>query len=684
MENDMLSAYHLASTTYWGIPGFCIAWLLFLTAVGLFGMLIWRRYLLIRAGQPDPRFHDIPKRVKDLIVYGLVQKRQPRYLVSGAIHLMIFWGFVVLSIRTIDLVTQGLQLPVMVPLLSSGFGTLYEIAKDLFELLVLVACVGAAFYRAIRRPDRYQGSHSMDAYLILSMISALMVTDILFEGSVYLADGAGPSPAWLPAAGLAGALLSGMETSSLLTLQGVTYWVHLVILYVFLNLLPLGKHFHVITALPNVFLKKTQKGSLKPARWGVEDFETLESLGAEKLEDLTWKHLLDLVTCTECGRCSDNCPAHAVGRPLSPKMLTLHLRAHAYDRYPVLPSDKNSSEGKEPPKMVGDIVTPDELWSCTTCGACEEECPVFIEYIDKIVDMRRHLIESAQNPNTFNPVLMSLERNFNPLGKPNVKRADWLNEVGEIPPVKRLKAGDTVDVLYFVDSFPSFDPGFQPIAGSLVRGLAAAGVDFGILGPLEKDSGHQVRRMGEEGLFQLLMEENMETLEQINFNRIVTTDPHAFNTLKNDYPGTLKVVHYSEFFWELLQAGHLKPIKAVASGDVYTYHDPCYLGRHNGIYDSPRGILSVIPGITSVDMARCRDRSFCCGGADITLWHEIPNEKRRMASMRVEMAMAAGATVLVTACPFCQLHFEDAIKTDGLEDRIRVVDLMTLLVSTLS
>jgi len=415
----------------------------------------------------------------------------------------------------------------------------------------------------------------------------------------------------------------------------------------------------------------------------VEDIDELESLGVEKVEDFTWKHILDFYTCTECGRCSDNCPANIIGRPLSPKMLTIKLRDHCFDRAPLIRRKSGGApKEKDARAMVGGIISNDEIWSCTTCGACEEECPVFIEHIDKIIDMRRHLIETSQNPKTFNKVLMHVEKTGNPFGKPAAKRADWIKEM-EGPPVKVLSEGDEVDVLFFVDSYGSYDPAAQSIATDITKGFHIAGIDFGILGPLEKDSGHQVRRMGEEGLFQLLLEENTETLNKLRFNRIVTLDPHAFNTLKNDYPGSLQVVHYTQFFADLIDNRSLKPLKQLEKEAIYTYHDPCYLGRHNGIYDAPRKLLRAIPGLNLVEMARSRDRSFCCGGGDVMLWHEIEQEEMRMAEKRIQMAKEAGANVIVTACPFCYIHFEDAIKTGGMEDEMRVVDLMGLLVSTL-
>jgi Fe-S oxidoreductase len=672
---------HPASQAYLGIPGYVFAWFILLISLALFGYVLFRRYQLLRLGQPDPRFGMIRQRLRDLVVYGLIQKKQPRYLWAGCLHLMIFWGFVVLGLRSIDLVSQGLGLPFLRPLMGSSFGAAYGTLKDLFELLVLGACIAAILRRALAKPARYEGSHTSEAYLVLGLIAFLMVTDILYEGSAELLGI--PSEGWLPAAQLGVLLLSGVDSGALDLMYRGSYWLHLLAFLFFLNFLPLGKHFHIITSLPNVFLRKVTKGAIKPARWDVADFEELESLGIGKFEDLTWKHILDLFTCTECGRCTDHCPATAVGRPLSPKTLTIALRDYGYQKVPLLRSRTDANGNGPVAPLIGGRISHEVIWSCTTCGACEEECPLFIEYIDKIVDMRRHLIESAQNPKAFNQVLMQFEKTGNPFGKPTVKRTDWIGELEDVP-VKVLKKGDAVDVLYFVDSYGSYDPRVQAIAAAVARGLHKAGIDFGILGANERDSGHQVRRIGEEGLFQLLMEENLEAFKGIRFDRIVTTDPHAYNTLKKDYPESFDVFHYAPFFLSLIEEGRLKPSNPVEQADRYTYHDPCYLGRHNEIYEAPRKLISSLPGLNLVEMEQSKDRSFCCGGGDIILWHEIEQEEIRMAEKRIQMAQAAGANVIVTACPFCLIHFEDAIKTAGLEGHMRVIDLMELLVSTLN
>jgi len=680
----MIHTVQPALERYMGVPGFLLTLFILLVGLALFLYIIYRRYQLLRSANPDIRFDSLKQRFYDLIIYGILQWRQPRYLWIGILHIMIFWGFVALALRTISLYALGIHPGLTLPFMDTILEDLYQLVKDLFEIIVLFACVAAILRRAISRPERYEfkhgKAHKFHAYLVLGLIGFLMVTDMALDGSGLLL---GERTRWfLPGAYGASLLLSGLDQGTLKDVFLWNFWLHILTIMVFLNYLPLGKHFHIITALPNVFLRKLKKGSIKPPRWGVENIEDLESLGVEKYQDFTWKHILDFYTCTECGRCSDNCPANTVGRPLSPMEVTIKIRDYAYHSKPLFPFLRKGNPPDPDLPLIGTILTPDEVWSCTTCGACEEECPVFIEYIDKMVDLRRYMVESAMIPKDFQDALLRFEKTGNPFGKPPSKRADWIKELDGVP-VKILDEGDEVDVLYFVDSYASFDPQIQQIAMAIVKGLHAAGVSFGILGPNESDSGHQVRRLGEEGLFQFLVEQNTEAFKTIRFKEIVTTDPHAFNTLKKDYPGALTVKHYTEFFLSLIESGRLKPSKSLDNSDVYTYHDPCYLGRHNGIYDAPRKILASIPGIKTVEMERTRDRSFCCGGGDINLWYDIEQEEMRMGERRVDMAHEAGATVMVTACPFCLLNFDDAIKTSGLEGQMRVVDLMELFMSTL-
>jgi len=646
-----------------------IFWMISLLSLGFFLRTIQKRIVPLRQAQKDPRFNHWRLRILGLLKDGFLQIRQPRYPFSGVVHLVIFWGFVVLGLRSLQLIFYGLGIPFINPFSTEGIWHFYAQLKDIFEVLVLIACVLSIIRRAVLMPSRYKGSHQFEAYLVLSLISFLMITDIALDVSHFALKN---TPIETISSKITAGLFKAFSASQLRSVFNISFLLHLLTFFVFLNILPVSKHFHIITALPNVLFKKLAKGSIKPARYGIEELEDLEYLGIRKITDFTWKHILDFYSCTECGRCSDNCPANLSGRALSPKILTLKLREHLYSTYPVFRRPTQDSQ------IVGEIVGEEEIWSCTTCGACERECPVFIEYIDKIVDMRRYLVEQGENPSTFNQIFLNMEKTGNPFGRPGQKRTEWLLNLEGIQ-VRILKKGEEVDTLFFVDSYPSFDPRSQLIASAVAKGLSMAQVDFGILGPLERDSGHQVRRMGEEGLFQLLKEQNQKTFEAIKFQRIVTTDPHSFNTLKNDYQLKVPVYHYSEYFLELFKTGRLSK-KGVPKGGRYTYHDPCYLGRHNGIYEAPREILEEILGVKLVEMKRSREKSFCCGGADVSLWHEV-KEEERMAQKRIGMALEVGADRIVTACPFCLMHLEDAIKTMGLEGKIQVLDLMELIIS---
>jgi Fe-S oxidoreductase len=455
-----------------------------------------------------------------------------------------------------------------------------------------------------------------------------------------------------------------------------SYLIHELTFFAFLCFLPLGKHFHVITSLFNVYFAKLRRGTLKPVRWGVSDeqLDQVKSFGVKKFEDFTWKHMLDFYSCADCGRCSDQCPANAVGRPLSPRFITIKARDYSFRHYPLFGKRRES----EP--LVGGIFSADEIWSCTTCGACEEECPLMMEYIDKIVDLRRGMIDEGNVPQSLQKPLKALESRGNPYGKMEKKKADWVKEkeFQQTCQVKILSGNNSATTLYFVDSITSYDDRMQSIGRATARILSDAAEDFGILGAAEKDSGHEVRRFGEEMLFMTLRDHNMDAIKASGVQRIVTADPHAYNALKNDYKGAPPVEHISQVIAREVKAGKIKLNRVESDDAVYTYHDPCYLGRHNQVYDDPRDVIDAIPGLKRVEMSRCRDRSFCCGGGGLMLFYE-PQEEQRMGVLRVKMAAEAGANVIVTACPFCMVNMEDAIKVAGMEGKMTAIDLTELV-----
>jgi Fe-S oxidoreductase len=381
----------------------------------------------------------------------------------------------------------------------------------------------------------------------------------------------------------------------------------------------------------------------------------------KRLEDFTWKHILDFYSCADCGRCAEMCPSHAVGRPLAPQAFSIKARDYIFRRYPVFGGSRNGVP------MVGGVFSEEEIWSCTTCGSCEAECPLFVEYIDKIVDLRRGLVDDGAAPQSLHKPLQALQSRGNPFGKLEKRRADWAKGI--------VSTADT-DTLYFVDSITSYDERMQSIARSTARVLRRVGREVSILGAKERDSGHDTRRFGEETLFQSLRAHNTEAIRRLDVKRIVTADPHAFHALRHDYTGLPPVEHVSQAMAAAVREGRLR-MNAAPEG-IYTYQDPCYLGRHNGVYDDPRAVLDSIPGLRRVEMKRARDRSFCCGGSGLALFYEA-KEQERMGVRRVRMAAEAGANVIVTACPFCMANIEDAIKVAGLEGRISTIDLAELV-----
>ncbi len=687
MEPALIPPAHV---TFLGIPGAFFSVLIPVVGVALFTYIMAKRLAPMVLAAPDFRFDRVKDRVAAVIKLWLGQFKQPRYRTAGILHIMIFAGFIILSLRSISLVIIGVSPDFHLPGMAGGPGHVYNILKDYAATMVFIACAIAAYRRAIVKPARYAvpekygHDHTGEAIFVLGLICTLLISESLFEATAVVGNIQAGLPvealAPLTLAWLFKLMLSGAGTGALQGLHTAGYFVHDLTFFFFLCFLPLGKHFHVITSIFNVYFMKLDRGAVKPVRHGVSEdkLDELESFGVKKFEDFTWKHMLDFYSCADCGRCSDQCPANAVGRPLSPRFISIKARDYAFGHYPL----RGPFKSGEP--LIGGIYTEDEIWSCTTCGACEEECPVTIEYINKMVDLRRGMVDEGNVPQSLQKPLAALEKRGNPYGKMEKKRAEWVKALAKEggPEVKVFDGGDTAETLYFVDSVTSYDDRIQEIGKATARALSAAGVDYGILGSLEKDSGNEVRRFGEEMLFVELKEQNTEAIFESGAKRIVTADPHAFNTLRKDYKGLPPVEHISQFLSRAIAEGRIK-LKAGegegnGEGAVYTYHDPCYLGRHNLLYDAPRQVLDAIPGLKRVEMTRCKDRSFCCGGGGLYLFYE-PIEDRRMGQVRVEMAAEAGASVIVTACPFCLVNIEDGIKTSGMEGKITAIDLVELV-----
>ena len=682
----MTSIIGPASYKFFGIfPAAILSFILPVIGIGVFTYIMVRRIAPLVRANPDNRFDQIGKRVTNLIFVWLGQIRQPRYMLAGVLHIAIFAGFLILSIRSTSLVIIGLSDGFVLPGFGGFLGDIYNFLKDYAATIVLIACVIAAVRRGIFKPERYAvpekygKDHTGEAVFVLGIIATLMISESLFEASELAFEfqhtGAEHFLAPLSLVWIFKAILSSVPQNILQGLHIFTYFVHDLTFFFFLCFLPLGKHFHVITSVFNVFFMRVKKGRIKPVMHGISDekLDDLESFGVKKLEDFTWKHMLDFYSCADCGRCSDQCPANAVARPLSPRFITIKARDLMFNNYPL------SGQIYKSKILVEDIYTEDEIWSCTTCGACEEECPLGIEYIDKMVDLRRGMVDEGMVPQSLQKPLKALEKRGNPYGKMEKKRADWAEDK-EFKASFQIKdlAKDKADTLYFVDSITSYDDNIQDIARRTSIILKKAGVDFGILGKMEKDSGNEVLRFGEEMLYQDLKEQNTEAIKESGVKQIVTADPHAYNALKNDYDNLPPVKHISQVVDQKIRSGELDLKPCQNPEKVYVYHDPCYLGRHNGIYEEPRQAMDAIDGLTRVELEKSRDRSFCCGGGGLMLFYE-PEEETRMGVLRVNMAAEAGATVIVTACPFCLVNIQDAIKVAGKEGGMEALDFTELI-----
>jgi len=681
--------------TNWFMPAQILFLVIHLLGLSCFAFIVAKRMAPLLQGEKDFRFDRPLSRLGRVLRFWLGQWKQPRYRMAGTIHIFIFVGFLVLAIHTFSLLIFGMSL---VPPGSSGrAGHLYDVITDYAATVVFMAVTIAAIRRIVFKPPRYAvparygKGHPADAIFLLALIGILMLADSLYEASEAAFHAQqGQDFESLAVLSLAWALKNALSSTSLPALWNLRLGAcifHEASFYFLMCYRPFGIQFHVITSIFNVYFAKLDRGTIKPVKWGVTDerLSEVKSFGVKKFEDFTWKHMLDFYSCADCGRCSDNCPANAVGRPLSPRFITIKARDYSFQHYPVFGRTNNGKTAGGTPVLpgallIGSIYSEDEIWSCTTCGACEEECPLLVEYIDKMVDLRRGMIDEGNVPQSLQKPLKALESRGNPYGKMDKRRGDWakVKEFRETCDVKILNGKNGAGTLFFVDSITSYDDRMQSIGRATAKILNHVGTNFGILGAAEKDSGHEVRRFGEETLFMALRDHNVDAIKASGVQRIVTADPHAYNALKHDYEDVPPVEHISQVIAREVKAGKIKLNRVENENSVYTYHDPCYLGRHNQIYDDPREVLDAIPGLKRVEMSRSRDRSFCCGGGGLMLFYE-PKEDQRMGVKRVQMAAEAGANVIVTACPFCMVNIEDAIKVAGLEGKMTAIDLAELV-----
>lgn len=639
------------------------AWIIFIVSTAFFVFLIHKRLKILTAAKSDPRFDGFRNRISVLIKYGILQKRQPEYPKSGIIHILIFWGFIVLGLRSVEILAQGLFAGHQMHILNGEFGNIYDHVRSWFELATLFACIGAFYIRCIEKPKRYMESSRLEAYTVLFLISFLMVTDLFYEGGKWAL--AADKTAY-PVIRLTAGMLSGFSQQTVESVVIASFWLHIVAFFVFLNLLPLSKHFHVITALPNIWFKKQNPGELKPVDWINPDIEAHETAGAGALTDFTWKQILDVYTCTECGRCTDRCSANIAGRVLSPKKLITEIRDHAYAG-PTFVSE--SPDGVIP----GGIVSEAEIWGCTTCGACEDQCPVLIEHVDKIIDLRRHLVMmKSRFPEEIDPLFRNLEIYHNPWGYGSDEIEQWTKEA-DVP--VRGEQTDALDVLYWPGCAGISDERYRKVTRTVMRLLESAEIRFEVMGARAACCGDFARRLGNEYVYQLLVRKNVEALREADVRIIVTSCPHCYNTLKNEYPrfgGGFTVFHHTEYLHQLLHQGKLKLPKPLDL--AVTYHDPCYLGRYNATYDIPREILHKVIKKPIIEPLHNRNKAFCCGAGGGYMW--LAETGGRINEIRAKELMVNAPDVIATACPYCLFMLTEG--TSNMDDSSKPCQIMDI------
>lgn len=643
-----------------------------LAAVAYFSVRTRRLYRILRLGPNENRFDNIPARLGGVARYVGAHTRMFRNAYSGILHFLIFYGFIVLLTAIVQAFGEGIYPGFS--LAWVGGATWLAFLQDLFAVLVLVGVVMAAVNRVMIRPRQFRESNERDAAIILSLISVIMI-GMLGQNSARVAQGGDPSAPWRPVSSAIARVFEtlGWQGSAAIPAHEIFYWIHILGVLAFLIYIPSSKHLHIAVAIPNVFFRKL--GARPGAALVPIDLEHADHYGVSKVTQHSWKNLLDLYTCTECGRCQEQCPAFLTGKPLNPKMIIVDSRENLFKTVRDAPADQRRAP-QQPQTLIGEAITEDEIWSCVACGACQEECPVLIEHVPKIIDMRRSLVlDESRFPKEAQGALRSIETQGNPYGLPKAQRADWAQGLG----VKTLADKPDAEYLYFVGCAASYDEANKAVARAFVQLLQKAGVDFAILGAQETCNGDPARRIGNEYLYQTQAQQNIEAMNAGTVRKVIATCPHCFNTIKNEFPafgGTYEVVHHTQLLAELIGQGRLKPSKTIEG--KFTYHDSCYLGRWNDIYDPPRAVVESIPGAELVEIERHHKRGFCCGAGGGRMWMEEKIGKR-INHERVDQTLRTQAPRVATACPFCLTMFRDGIAAKGAEGRLQVQDLAQYL-----
>ena len=651
--------------TFWNVPVWAQVALYVgaVVAVTVFVYGLAQRVRLWRGGRPEHRFDRIPERIALVLKHALGQARTLSQAYPGVMHAMVFWGFLALFMGTVlATIDYDITLPFFdYKLLRGPFYLAYEAVLDLFGLFFVLGLGMALWRRFVLRPDRIDPTARFAGLLALLLV--INVTGFVMEACRLAAV----RPAWAPWSPVGwalgqGMLAAGMSESALRATHLSVWLFHAAVSLAFVAIVPYSYFVHLLTTPLNIFFAKLGPRGEIPA---IANLEAAENLGVSKLEEFSWKRRLDFDACVECGRCQAVCPAHMAGTALSPKQIIVKLKRHMH--------------GELPGPIHGELIRPEELWACTTCMACVEECPAFIDIVDTIIDLRRYLaLSEGALPSTAPQSLQNIQRAGNPWGLPAGERLAWAHGLD----VPVMEPGKEVEYLYWVGCSASYDRRNQAIARAVVKILRAAGVSFGVMQE-ERCHGEVARRLGEEYLYQTLQQENIKAINRYRFRKVITHCPHCFNTIKNEFPqfgGTYEVLHHSQVIDELIRAGRIKPTKALDA--TFAFHDSCYLGRYNGILEAPRSVARSVPGLRVVELPRNRARGLCCGGGGGHMWMEVKS-KKRVNLIRVEEILEAKVDTVGTGCPFCLAMLDLGRKVKGADETLQVKDVSELVAESL-
>jgi Fe-S oxidoreductase len=682
------------------VPAYPLVFVVFYTAAAVFMLVMARHLRVFAAARPSNPFANVPVRFWSLIEYAFIQTKMFKDWRAGLMHAGIFWGFVLLTIGTANIVTGGLIQAVLSVPFGGLLWTLIAAMQNVVAVIVLIAIAWAFERRLISRPARL--TYNRDALVILSMIGGVVATELfaqVFEFARY-----GDQPGAFVAATLAAPLRASLSPSTLEAAFVVLWWAHIALVSLFLVYLPFSKHLHIATSFFNVYFRKLAPRGELP-QMDLEDENA--TFGIKTLADLGWKDLLDGFTCTECGRCQQACPAWNTGKPLNPKSFIMGIRdmsveaERGVDLIPNSPIVRETYglDGSVTPErlakpIVDDAIPYDAVWDCVTCGACVEACPVLIEHVDKIVGLRRNLVlEESRFPSELTGAFRNMEGPRNPWGQPPSARTEWTRGLPfEVPTVAELAASpgglDGLDVLYWVGCAAAFDERNKRVARAFVTCLEAAGVRFAILGQEESCTGDPARRMGNDYVFQILASGNVDTLNRYRMGErtIVTACPHCFNTIANEYGqlgGQFRVVHHSVYLQELLSEGRLALDGSGALLRSVTFHDSCYMARYNDVIAAPRDVLGSVPGVELREMERSGRNTFCCGAGGGRMWME-ETRGTRINAERTRQALETGAETVATSCPFCMVMMRDGLADAAPAGDVTAQDIAELLAGSLA